>query len=336
MLYFIPLGRPDCHRAAAPQGRREDKGYIGYPEVAKMDRRTDRRADRCGEDDDRGEALETSRNDGNIEKTVIEPVQGWRMLDARELWRYRDLLWVLILRDIKVRYKQTVLGAAWVILRPLLGTAVFTVVFGMLAGIPSDGYPYAVFVYSALLPWNFFAGAVGAAGNSLVGSSGLVGKVYFPRLVIPAASVGSGIVDLAVSSLFLLLLLPLFGAGWGVHLLALPLLALAVVFLALGVGTLFSALIVSYRDFSAVLTFLLQIWMFATPVVYPSSLVPGKLRFLLHLNPMAALVEGFRSAFLGRPFDVAGLSVSVALAGVVFAAGVAYFEKVEGRFADII
>jgi len=258
------------------------------------------------------------------------------MLDLRELWRYRELLWVFILRDIKVRYKQTVLGAAWVILRPLLGTAVFTLVFGMLVRIPSDGYPYAVFVYSALLPWNFFSGAVGAAGNSLVGSAGLIGKVYFPRLVIPTASVGSGIVDLAVSSLFLLVLLPLFGVRWGVNLLALPLLALAVVFLALGVGTLFSALIVSYRDFSAVLTFLLQIWMFATPVVYPSSLVPGKLRFLLHLNPMAALVEGFRSAFLGRPFDVAGLSVSIALSGIAFAAGIAYFEKVEGRFADII
>lgn len=283
-----------------------------------------------------GGALENSRNAGIIDKTIIEPAKGWRMLDVRELWRYRELLWVLILRDIKVRYKQTVLGAAWVILRPLLGTAVFTLVFGMLVRVPSDGYPYAVFVYSALLPWNFFSGAVGAAGNSLVGSSGLISKVYFPRLIIPMASVGSGIVDLAVSSLFLLALLPLFGVGWGVTLLAVPLLALAVVFLALGVGTLFSALIVSYRDFSAVLTFLLQFWMFATPVVYPSSLVPERLRFLLHLNPMAALVEGFRSAFLGRPFDVVGLSVSVALAAIAFAAGVAYFEKVEGRFADII
>lgn len=301
-----------------------------------MDPRRNRRTDRDGEYDNQGGALENSRHAGNFEKTVIEPAKGWRILDVRELWRYRELFWGFILRDIKVRYKQTVLGAAWVILRPLLGTAVFTLVFGMLVRVPSDGYPYAVFVYSALLPWTFFAGAIGAAGNSLVGSSGLVGKVYFPRLVIPAASVGSGIVDLAVSSLFLLVLLPLFGMNWGINLLALPLLALAVVFLALGVGTLFSALIVSYRDFSAVLTFLLQIWMFATPVVYPSSLVPGNLRFLLHLNPMAALVEGFRSAFLGRPFDVVGLSVSVALALIVFAGGVAYFGKVEGRFADII
>jgi lipopolysaccharide transport system permease protein len=223
-----------------------------------------------------------------------------------------------------------------VILRPLLGMAVFTLIFGVLVKIPSDGSPYAVFVFSALLPWNFFAGAVGAAGNSLVGSSGLISKVYFPRLIIPAASVGSGIVDLAVSSLFLLILLPLFGVAWSAGLLAVPLLALAVLFLALGVGTLFSALIVAYRDFAAVMAFLLQFWMFATPVVYPSSLVPEAWRWVLHLNPMAALVEGFRAAFLGKPFDGVGLSVSVALALAVFLAGVAYFERVEGRFADVI
>jgi lipopolysaccharide transport system permease protein len=258
------------------------------------------------------------------------------MLDMGELRNYRELLWVLILRDIRVRYKQTVLGAAWVMLRPLLGMTVFTLVFGMLVKVPSDGYPYAIFVFSALLPWNFFAGAVGAAGNSLVGSSGLISKVYFPRLIIPAASVGSGIVDLAVCSLFLMVLLPFFGVAWGVNLVAVPLLTLAVLFLALGVGTLFSALIVAYRDFSAVMAFLLQFWMFATPVVYPSSLVPEAWRWILHLNPMAALVEGFRSAFLGKPFDVFGLSVSVALAVAVFMAGVAYFERVEGRFADII
>ena len=280
--------------------------------------------------------LEIRSGTGNMRKTIITPSRGWRMLDVGELRKYRELLWVLILRDVQVRYKQTVLGGAWVILRPVLGMAVFTVIFGMLARIPSDGYPYAVFVFAGLLPWSFFAGAIGAAGNSLVGSSGLIGKVYFPRLIIPVASVGSGIVDLAVTSLFLLVLLPLFGVAWGVHLLALPLLALAVLLLALGAGLLFAALIVAYRDFSAGMTFLLQIWMFATPVVYPSSLVPGKWRFLLHLNPMAALVEGFRSAFLGAPFDGFGLSVSCLLSVVVFAAGVAYFQKVEGRFADII
>lgn len=258
------------------------------------------------------------------------------MLDVGELRKYRELLWVLILRDIRVRYKQTVLGAFWVILRPLVGMVVFTLVFGMLARIPSDGYPYAVFVLAGLLPWSFFAGAVGAAGTSLVGSSGLIAKVYFPRLLIPVASAGGGIIDLAVTSLFLLAILPLFGAGWGSGLLLLPLLAAAVLLLALGVGILFAALIVAYRDFGAVMTFLLQVWMFATPVVYPSSLVPEGWRLLLHLNPMAALVEGFRSAFLGAPLDGFGIFVSCLLSAAVFAAGIAYFQKVEGRFADII
>lgn len=283
-----------------------------------------------------GEEPKIRSDHGSRRIKVIEPSRGWRMPDAGNLRNCRELLWVLILRDIKVRYKQTVLGATWIILRPLLGMAVFTVIFGMLAKIPSDGYPYAIFVYSALLPWTFFAGAVGAAGGSLVGSSGLIGKVYFPRLIIPAASVGSGIVDLAISSIFLLVLMPLFGMGWNASLLALPFLAAGVLVFALGVGTLFAALIVAYRDFSAVMVFSLQIWMFATPVVYSSSLVPERWRFLLHLNPMAALVEGFRSAVLGRTFDGVGISVSVALSLVVFAGGVAYFEKVEGRFADII
>ncbi len=282
------------------------------------------------------ERLNIRSDTRNIRVKVIESSRGWRMPDVRGLRNYRELLWVLILRDIKVRYKQTVLGATWVILRPLLGMTVFTVIFGMLAKIPSDGYPYAIFVYCALLPWNFFAGAVGAAGSSLVGSSGLIGKVYFPRLIIPAASVGSGLLDLTVCSVFLLVLMPLFGVEWSANLLAVPFLACAVLLFALGVGILFSALIVAYRDFSAVMVFLLQIWMFATPVVYPSSLVPERWRFLLHLNPMAAMVEGFRSAFLGKPFDGVGLSVSVAFALVVFVGGVAYFGKVEGRFADII
>jgi lipopolysaccharide transport system permease protein len=287
-------------------------------------------------DNDQGSALQHGKVVGDTARTVIEPFTGWRMLDVRELWSYRELLWMLILRDIKVRYKQTVLGAAWVILRPLLGTAVFTLVFGVLARIPSDGDSYAAFVYAALIPWSFFAGAVGAAGNSIVGSSGLVGKVYFPRLIIPMAAVGGALLDLVVASFFLLLILPLLGVSWSPSLLAVPLLSVVVVILALGVGTLFAALIASYRDFSAILAFLLQIGMFATPVVYPSSLVPEGWRFLLHLNPMAALVDGFRAAFLGKQQDVASLAVATAVAAALFLAGVAYFEKVERRFSDYV
>jgi lipopolysaccharide transport system permease protein len=258
------------------------------------------------------------------------------MLDVRELWSYRELLWVLILRDLKVRYKQTALGVVWVILRPLVTMGIFTVVFGRLAKIPSDGYPYAIFVYSALLPWNFFTGSVGASGSSMVGSSNLISKVYFPRLIIPIAAVGSGLADLAVSALFLLVLMPLFGVGWSMNLLAAPVIVFVILVLALGIGTLFSALIVAYRDFSAVMTFLLQIWMYVTPVVYPASLVPESWRWVLYLNPMAALVDGFRSMLLGKPFDVPALCVSLAIAVIAFVAGVAYFEKVERRFVDII
>jgi len=275
-------------------------------------------------------------DEGIVRKTVIEPTRGWRMLDAGEFWAYRELLWVLVLRDVKVRYKQTILGVLWVIIRPLASMVLFTLIFGKLARIPSDGYPYAVFVFAALIPWTFFAAAVGASGNSLVGSAGLIGKIYFPRLVIPVAAVGSGLVDLAVSAAFLLAIMPLFGVAWSANLLAAPFLAAAVLVMALGVGTLFSALTVAYRDFGSILGYLLQIWMYATPVIYPSSLIPEEWRWVLHANPMAALIEGFRSAFLGKPFDLPAIGISCAAAAAIFVAGVAYFEKIERRFADII
>jgi lipopolysaccharide transport system permease protein len=273
---------------------------------------------------------------GHQRTTVIEPSKGWRMLDWRELWAYRELLWVLTARDVKVRYKQTVLGAAWAILRPLLTMAIFSVVFGRFAKMPSDGFPYPIFVYAALLPWTFFAAAITTSGQSLVGSAPLVGKVYFPRLIIPLSSVGAGLVDLLISTGILLLLMLWYGVGWSVNLIAAPLLLVAVVFIALGVGTLLSALTVAYRDFTHVTPFLVQIWMYVTPVIFPVSLVPERWRWLLYLNPMTGLVEGFRSAFLGKPFDMGGLGLSFAMAVVIFAIGVAYFEKVERRFADII
>ena len=258
------------------------------------------------------------------------------MLDWRELWAYRELLWVLTMRDIKVRYKQTVLGAAWAIIRPFITMVIFSVVFGQLAKMPSDGFPYPVFVYAGLLPWTFFAGAIGASGNSLVGSAHLVSKVYFPRLIIPLSSVGAGLVDLLVSTGILLLMMLWYGVGWSVNLLVAPLLLLGVVFISLGVGTLLSALTVAYRDFTHLTPFVIQIWMYITPVIFPVSLVPERWQWLLYINPMTGLVEGFRSAFLGKPFDLQGLAISFAIAIAVFAIGVAYFEKVERRFADII
>ncbi len=268
--------------------------------------------------------------------TVIEPPSGWQLLDWRELWAYRELLWVLVGRDLKVRYRQAVLGAGWAIIRPVTTMLIFSVVFGQLAKMPSDGLPYPIFVYAALLPWTFFAAAIGSSGQSLVGSAHLVSKVYFPRLIIPITSVGAGLVDLLIATGVLLLMMLWFGVGWTWNLLAAPLLLLAVVLTALGVGTLLAALTVAYRDFTHLTPFLVQIWMYATPIIFPVSLVPERWQWVLYLNPMTGLVEGFRSAFLGKPFDWGGIGLSFTIATIVFVCGVLYFEKVERRFADVI
>jgi len=268
--------------------------------------------------------------------TVIEPAKGWRTLDFKELWAYRELFWVLTLRDIKVRYKQTVLGVAWAVLQPVLTMLIFTVVFGGLAKIPSDGYPYAIFVFTALLPWTFFANAVSTSSTSLITASNMVSKIYFPRLIIPLSSIGAGLVDLAISTVVLFALMIWFGVGWSLNLLLIPVLLAVVIFTALGVGTLLSALTVAYRDFRFVVPFMVQIWMYATPVVYPVSLVPEKWQWVLFLNPMTGVIEAFRSAFLDRPFDLPSIGISLLMSVLIFICGIAYFERVERRFADII
>ena len=273
---------------------------------------------------------------GHEHVTVIKPTKGWRALDLKELWAYRELLWVLTERDIKVRYKQTVLGAAWAIIQPFMLMVVFSIFFGRLAGMPSDGLPYPVFAFAALVPWTFFSNALSNSSASLVGSAHLISKVYFPRLIIPLASVGSWAIDFVIATLILLAMMAWYGIGFTWSLLAAPVLSIAVLFTALGVGTFLSALTVAYRDFRYVIPFLLQFWMFATPIVYPASLVPERWQWLIHLNPMSGLVEGFRSAFLGRPFDLSALAISFAVAVLLFVIGVAYFEKVERRFADIV
>jgi lipopolysaccharide transport system permease protein len=267
---------------------------------------------------------------------VIEPPRGWRALDFAELWQYRELLWVLTERDIKVRYKQTVLGFAWAIIQPVMLMVVFSIFFGRLAKIPSNDLPYPIFVYAGLLPWTFFANTISISANSLVASAGLVSKVYFPRLVVPLASAGSGLVDFAVALVILLVMMLWYGVGWTIDLLLAPLLIAGTVFIALGVGILLAALNVAYRDFRYVIPFMVQFWMFATPVVYPASIVPASWRWVLFLNPMAGFIEGFRSAFLGQPLDPASLGLSFVIAVVTFIAAVAYFERVERGFADII
>jgi lipopolysaccharide transport system permease protein len=273
---------------------------------------------------------------GRDRLTVIEPQIGWRTLDLKELWAYRELLWVLTARDVKVRYKQTVLGFAWAIIQPFMLMVVFSIFFGRLAQVPSDGIPYPIFVYAALLPWTFFANAITSSGNSLLNSTHLISKVYFPRLIIPLASVGAGLLDFAISACVLLLLMIWYGIGWSLNLLMAPVLVVGVIFAALGVGTLLAALNVAYRDFRYVIPFTVQLWIFLTPVVYPASLVPEGWRWLLYFNPMAGLIEGFRSAFLDRPFDIPALALSLTVSLVIFLVGVTYFEKVERRFADII
>lgn len=268
--------------------------------------------------------------------TVIEPPGGWHMLDWRELWAYRELLWVLTSRDVRVRYKQTVLGAGWAMLRPLISMIIFSGVFGALAKMPSDGLPYPVFVFAGLLAWNLFASAITASSQSLVGSSHLISKVYFPRLIIPIAAIGAPLVDFAVSALLLLAMMAWWGIPFTSSLLAVPLLAFGLAVAAFGVGTLLSALTVNWRDFTHITPFLVQIWMFATPVVFPASLVPPQWQWLLHLNPLTGLVEGFRAAFLGRPMDTVAIAWSFGLSLAILLVAVLHFEKVERRFADVI
>ena len=279
-----------------------------------------------------------------VVETVIGPPTGWQLINFAELWSFRDLLYFLAWRDVKVRYKQTALGAAWAVLQPLLMMAIFTILFGRLAAVESGGVPYPIFAFAGLVPWTFFATAIASAGNSVVGSERLITKIYFPRLAVPFAAVGAAVVDFAVACALLIAMVlgSFFWAenGGGVQLTAqlllLPPLVAMLFLAATGVGTLLAALNVAYRDFRYAIPFLVQFWMFATPVVYPVSLVPEQWRWLMFLNPMAGLIDGYRAAFLGKPFDWAAISISLVVAAAVFAAAVAYFERVERRFADII
>jgi lipopolysaccharide transport system permease protein len=270
--------------------------------------------------------------------TRILPSGGWRLVDFRELWRYRELLFFLIWRDVKVRYRQTVLGVAWAVLQPVLMMAVFTVFFGRLAGLPSAGFPYPLFALAGLLPWMFFAAALSTAGTSVVGSERLITKIYFPRLAIPFAAVGVAAVDFMIAVGVLGVLLAWYGVWPGAWcLLAIPI--AAVIGLAgLAFGTGLAALNVRYRDFRYVIPFLVQFWMFSTPTVYmqPPADASGVMGVLMWANPMTGLVGGFRAACLGLPIPWEQLAVSTAIVVAVALAAIAYFRRVEDDFADII
>jgi lipopolysaccharide transport system permease protein len=268
---------------------------------------------------------------------MIEPSRGWIPLDFREIWQYRELFYFLTWRDIKVRYKQTALGAAWAVIQPFATMVVFTVFFGKLAKVPSDGIPYPVFCFCALLPWQLFAFALTQSSNSLVTEARLITKVYFPRLVVPLASVVAGLVDFGIAFVVLLGMMFYYGIVPTVNVMFLPLFILFAVMAALAVGLWLSALNVKFRDVRYAVPFLTQFWMFASPVAYSSSLLPEQWRWVYGLNPMAGVIEGFRWALLNRELSVEGLlGVSVAMVALLFMGGLYYFRKIERVFADIV
>jgi lipopolysaccharide transport system permease protein len=268
---------------------------------------------------------------------LIRPPQGWVPLNLQDLWEYRELLYFLIWRDIKVSYAQTVLGVAWAVLKPVVTMVVFAIIFGWLVRVPSEGVPYPIFVFAALLPWQLFARSLAGSSTSLVANENLITKVYFPRLVVPISATVAGILDFAIASVVLL------GMMWFYHIVptaaawTLPLFVMLAIATALGVGLWLSALNVLYRDVGHASPFLIQIWLFATPIIYPSSLVPESLRVAYWLNPMVGVVEGFRWALLGTgstPGPMLALSVLVTMA--VLLSGLYFFRRLEQTFADTV
>jgi lipopolysaccharide transport system permease protein len=267
----------------------------------------------------------------------IAPSGGLRFLDLPELWRYRELLLFLVWRDVMVRYKQTAIGVLWVVLQPVAMVAVFTLFFGRLAKIPSDNIPYPLFAFAALLPWQVFSRAISESANSLVTDQRLISRIYFPRIIVPTTSVVAALVDFSVAFVAFLGLMAFYGFTPGLHVLFLPLFLILMMITALGVGYWLSALNIEYRDVSQVLPFLAQFWMFLTPVVYSSTLVPNKWRFLYALNPMVGVVEGFRWALLGvGPGPSVMLLASALVALAIFISGIFWFRSRERTFADAV
>jgi lipopolysaccharide transport system permease protein len=279
-----------------------------------------------------------SSEPAGVPETVIERRHGWRLADLEELWRFRELLYFLIWRDIKVRYKQTVLGAAWTVLQPLAMMAVFCLFLGRLAAASGEIPNYPLFVFAGLLPWTFFSSAVSAASHSVVGNQSLVTKVYFPRLLIPTGAVGACLFDFAITFVLLLVLMGYYGAAPSWSVVLVPVLLGGLVVAALGIGTLLAALTVSYRDFRHIVPFLVQIWMFATPSIYvrPETFLGPQWQWALPLNPAFGLIANFREAMLGGRLDWYSLTVSAGVSLSMLVLGLWYFRRVERDFADVI
>lgn len=267
---------------------------------------------------------------------VIEPQGGLATLKLRDLWEYRELLYFLAWRDIKVRYKQTVLGVAWAIIQPVFTMIVFSIFFGKLGKIPSDGIPYPIFTFVALLPWQLFSNSLTISSQSVVAEGRLISKVYFPRLIIPLSSVLAGLVDFGVAFAILLILMAYYKITLTLKVLFLPLFILMAVVSALAGGLWFSALNVKYRDVRYTVPFLAQFWMFVSPVAYPSSMIPEKWQWLYGLNPMAGVIEGFRWALLGSSPPISTIFVSILLTAILFVGGLYYFRSAEKLFADLV
>jgi homopolymeric O-antigen transport system permease protein len=274
---------------------------------------------------------------------LIRPRKGWGAIDFREFWEFRDLLWILALRDIQIRYKQTALGILWALIQPIATVAIFTIVVGRAMGVESllpvvDGerIPYPVYAFIGQVGWLFFSNSVNAASLSLVTNAPILRKIYFPRLIMPIAAMGAPVLDFAISFVLFFFLMVAYGVsmGWGV--LLVPVLALGMVVPALGVGLLMSSLSVAYRDFKYVVPFMITLWFWVTPVVFPPQIFPEHLKWLLYLNPMYGSVEGFRSAVLGIPWNLTGLATSTATGVVIFVVSLVYFTRVERQFADIV
>ena len=268
--------------------------------------------------------------------TVIGPESGSVFVELKELLRYSELFYFLAKRDIKVRYKQTVLGGLWAVIQPAFAMIVFSVFFGRMAHMPSDGLPYPLFVYAGLLPWTYFAGALSSSGESLVVGSNLITKVYFPRLIAPAAAALAGLLDLFVASFLLAAMMLWYGIYPGPAAFLLPLLAALLFFCALGAGLWLAALNVQYRDIRYVIPFLIQLWLFSSPVIYPASIIPEGYRFLLELNPMTGIIKAFRLCLLGGTPDWVSLLVSAAVTFALLISGAWYFRRMERTFADVI
>lgn len=267
----------------------------------------------------------------------LQPSTGWQALNLAELWRFRELLYFLSWRDIKVRYKQTALGALWAILQPFLTMVVFSVFFGRLAKVPSDGMPYPLFAYTALLPWMFFANGLSHSSNSLVQSAGMLKKVYFPRLIVPMSSILSGVVDFAFAFVVLIALMLWYGVMPTIRIIWLPLLLLLAILTSFGVGLWLSAINVQFRDVRYTIPFITQFWLFATPIAYPSSLLSEPWRTLYGVNPMVGVVEGFRWALLGAqglPSSI--ILLSAGMTCTLLVTGLFYFRRMERSFADIV